>query len=51
MKRTVLDSLNDGLLAAMLQDDSVLLLGEDILDPTAAPSKPPVASLRLFRSG
>jgi pyruvate/2-oxoglutarate/acetoin dehydrogenase E1 component len=33
MKRTVLDSLNDGLLAAMLQDDSVLLLGEDILDP------------------
>jgi len=26
MKRTVLDSLNDGLLAAMLQDDSVLLL-------------------------
>lgn len=33
MKRTVLDSLNDGLLAAMKKNESVLLLGEDILDP------------------
>ena len=33
MNRTVLDSLNEGLLAALKQDKSVLLLGEDILDP------------------
>jgi pyruvate/2-oxoglutarate/acetoin dehydrogenase E1 component len=33
MNRTVLDSLNEGLLAALKQDRSVLLLGEDILDP------------------
>jgi pyruvate/2-oxoglutarate/acetoin dehydrogenase E1 component len=33
MSRTVLDSLNEGLLAALRQDEKVLLLGEDILDP------------------
>ena len=33
MSRTVLDSLNEGLLAAMRKEASVLLLGEDILDP------------------
>ena len=33
MNRTVLDSLNEGLLAAMCEEDTVLLLGEDILDP------------------
>lgn len=33
MKRTVLDSLNEGLLAAMREEESMLLLGEDILDP------------------
>jgi pyruvate/2-oxoglutarate/acetoin dehydrogenase E1 component len=33
MNRTVLDSLNNGLLAAMKKDETVLLLGEDILDP------------------
>ncbi|MFZ3070487.1 MAG: transketolase C-terminal domain-containing protein [Anaerolineaceae bacterium] len=30
---SVLDSLNSGLLAALRQDERVLLLGEDILDP------------------
>ena len=33
MKPTVLDSLNQGLLAALQADPSVHLLGEDILDP------------------
>jgi Pyruvate/2-oxoglutarate dehydrogenase complex, dehydrogenase (E1) component, eukaryotic type, beta subunit len=33
MNRTVLDSLNAGLLEALKQDETVLLLGEDILDP------------------
>ena len=33
MNRTVLDSLNSGLLNALQKDPSVLLLGEDILDP------------------
>ena len=33
MTRTVLDSLNSGLLNALQKDPSVLLLGEDILDP------------------
>jgi pyruvate/2-oxoglutarate/acetoin dehydrogenase E1 component len=33
VSRTVLDSLNAGLLAALKQENSVLLLGEDILDP------------------
>jgi len=33
MSQTVLESLNRGLLSAMQSDDSVLLLGEDILDP------------------
>ncbi len=33
MKTTVLDSLNQGLLSALKKDQSVLLLGEDILDP------------------
>mgnify|MGYP000852401167 FL=1 len=33
MKQTVLDSLNGGLLAALKADESVFLLGEDILDP------------------
>ena len=33
MSRTGLESLNAALLAAMKQDDRVLLLGEDILDP------------------
>jgi len=33
MKLTVLESLNTGLLSAMQADNSVLLLGEDILDP------------------
>jgi pyruvate/2-oxoglutarate/acetoin dehydrogenase E1 component len=33
MNRTVLDSLNGGLLAALKKNDDVLLLGEDILDP------------------
>lgn len=33
MKQTVLDSLNQGLLAALKADESVLLMGEDILDP------------------
>jgi pyruvate/2-oxoglutarate/acetoin dehydrogenase E1 component len=33
VKETVLDSLNRGLLSAMQQDEKVLLLGEDILDP------------------
>ncbi len=33
MSRTVLESLNAALLAAMKLDDRVLLLGEDILDP------------------
>lgn len=33
MSRTVLDSLNAGLLKALESDPNVLLLGEDILDP------------------
>ena len=33
MKPTVLDSLNQGILAALKNDPSVYLLGEDILDP------------------
>jgi pyruvate/2-oxoglutarate/acetoin dehydrogenase E1 component len=33
MNRTVLDSLNGGLLAALKKNQDVLLLGEDILDP------------------
>lgn len=33
MNRTVLDSINTGLLAALKNDPAVLLLGEDILDP------------------
>ena len=33
MNRTVLESLNDGLLAALKMNQDVLLLGEDILDP------------------
>lgn len=33
MKTTVLDSLNQGLLAALKADSAVHLLGEDILDP------------------
>ncbi len=33
MSKTVLDSINAGLLAALAEDPSVLLLGEDILDP------------------
>ncbi len=33
MNRTVLDSLNEGLLSALKQNDQVILLGEDILDP------------------
>lgn len=33
MSRSVLDSINAALLAALQQDESVLLLGEDILDP------------------
>lgn len=33
MKKTVLDSLNEGLHAALKANDSVLLMGEDILDP------------------
>lgn len=33
MKKTVLDSLNQGLLSALGADEKVYLLGEDILDP------------------
>jgi pyruvate/2-oxoglutarate/acetoin dehydrogenase E1 component len=33
MTRTVLDSLNTAILSALKQDERVLLLGEDILDP------------------
>ncbi len=33
MKKTVLESLNQGLLSALQKDKNVLLLGEDILDP------------------
>jgi pyruvate/2-oxoglutarate/acetoin dehydrogenase E1 component len=33
MKTTVLESLNQGLLSALGKDESVYLLGEDILDP------------------
>lgn len=33
MKKTVLDSLNQGLLSALGVDEKVYLLGEDILDP------------------
>lgn len=33
MKKTVLDSLNQGVLSALKKDSKVLLLGEDILDP------------------
>lgn len=39
MKKTVLDSLNQGLLSALKKDTSVLLLGEDILDPYGGPFK------------
>lgn len=33
MSRTVMDSLNSALLSSLKQDERVLLLGEDILDP------------------
>jgi len=51
MNKTVLSSLNAGLLRALQQDEGVFLLGEDILDPYSGSFKVTKDVRPPFRSG